>query len=631
MLYQSHCSGWASLIQNSWLRCSQNLQQSGCAEDLRSNRLASAFKQRFLKGVDEIGDVIRGEVERRVARLDAGARTKEDSSSSSSEDELEDDDPPAKGNVKGHSARNKAILERAYQHTQNITHAEKIALAEQTGLKPRQVTIWFQNRRNRAAKKAREQAAAAAALADEDDEDDKVAPATRQTKRSQQERKRKLATLNPDTAGPRRPQATPSSQHDNSNSFLSFNVGATAAAHARKRSRIEESRSPSAGSSCSDASAASALTAFSYQSQSSATTYTTHRSDSYSSTGYSDNDDSSSVFGETSVDVPLFRQGSGIAAEDNDSQPQSDRQWVDACKSSSLANALNAPVVSQPGQVGTNHGDDLVFPPDSNVPRYDLSDLDLSSESLSQTLQDSYEEAVAWSKINTMRQSWQHQPQLPSADPSSQTNEDEWEDVEMDQGQPPSQPFSATKTPRKNKSRSYSSTLGMAILESPSRNVQAALDSRSKSDATPTQDSFDSQPSTWNGDLGSSLSGGELSDAWLAELEAMLSSPDAICIPNASPSQAQAQESAQTVPQQPIPAITLTDIEMSESDRAAFSWAQIVPASDSALESSGETMLMPQLGEVQHEAQPWFDPSYGFVPPPLASVSAEGTFAFATV
>ena len=48
-----------------------------------------------------------------------------------------------------HSAHAIAILERAFEHAPNITQAEKYTLAHATGLQPRQVTIWFQNRRNR--------------------------------------------------------------------------------------------------------------------------------------------------------------------------------------------------------------------------------------------------------------------------------------------------------------------------------------------------------------------------------------------------------------------------------------------------------------------------------------------------
>ncbi|WFC98193.1 hypothetical protein MYAM1_000917 [Malassezia yamatoensis] len=50
-----------------------------------------------------------------------------------------------------HNAKAIAILETAFQHAPNITQAEKYKLAEATGLQPRQVTIWFQNRRNRRA------------------------------------------------------------------------------------------------------------------------------------------------------------------------------------------------------------------------------------------------------------------------------------------------------------------------------------------------------------------------------------------------------------------------------------------------------------------------------------------------
>ncbi|KAJ1035143.1 hypothetical protein NDA18_000740 [Ustilago nuda] len=50
---------------------------------------------------------------------------------------------------RGHDTDAVRILEQAFQHTPNITQAEKYRLAEVTGLKPKQVTIWFQNRRNR--------------------------------------------------------------------------------------------------------------------------------------------------------------------------------------------------------------------------------------------------------------------------------------------------------------------------------------------------------------------------------------------------------------------------------------------------------------------------------------------------
>jgi hypothetical protein len=47
----------------------------------------------------------------------------------------------SKGN-RGHDSDAVRILEQAFQHTPNITQAEKYRLAEVTGLQPKQVTIW---------------------------------------------------------------------------------------------------------------------------------------------------------------------------------------------------------------------------------------------------------------------------------------------------------------------------------------------------------------------------------------------------------------------------------------------------------------------------------------------------------
>nr|WJN24835.1 homeodomain transcription factor bW [Pseudozyma flocculosa] len=51
--------------------------------------------------------------------------------------------------TRGHGAEATRILEQAFSYTETITPAERIRLAELTGLKQHQVTIWFQNRRNR--------------------------------------------------------------------------------------------------------------------------------------------------------------------------------------------------------------------------------------------------------------------------------------------------------------------------------------------------------------------------------------------------------------------------------------------------------------------------------------------------
>ncbi|CBQ67985.1 homeodomain transcription factor bW2 [Sporisorium reilianum SRZ2] len=55
--------------------------------------------------------------------------------------------------ARGHDSDAIRILEQAFEITPNITQAEKFRLAEVTGLQPKQVTIWFQNRRNRKGRK----------------------------------------------------------------------------------------------------------------------------------------------------------------------------------------------------------------------------------------------------------------------------------------------------------------------------------------------------------------------------------------------------------------------------------------------------------------------------------------------
>ncbi|CAO1634119.1 unnamed protein product [Sympodiomycopsis kandeliae] len=50
---------------------------------------------------------------------------------------------------RGHSPQARAILERAYFYSKNVTRAETRCLAEATGLQPRQIVVWYQNRRNR--------------------------------------------------------------------------------------------------------------------------------------------------------------------------------------------------------------------------------------------------------------------------------------------------------------------------------------------------------------------------------------------------------------------------------------------------------------------------------------------------
>ncbi|CAD6935455.1 unnamed protein product [Tilletia controversa] len=67
----------------------------------------------------------------------------DDDSSSSSDDAVD------AGGARKHPPQALRILELAFERTSNITHAEKNRIARAIGLTPRQVTVWFQNRRNR--------------------------------------------------------------------------------------------------------------------------------------------------------------------------------------------------------------------------------------------------------------------------------------------------------------------------------------------------------------------------------------------------------------------------------------------------------------------------------------------------
>lgn len=60
---------------------------------------------------------------------------------SGTDDSMQNSIADGKAN-RGHDSEAVQILEQAFQHTPNITQAEKYRLAEVTGLQPKQVTIW---------------------------------------------------------------------------------------------------------------------------------------------------------------------------------------------------------------------------------------------------------------------------------------------------------------------------------------------------------------------------------------------------------------------------------------------------------------------------------------------------------
>ncbi|KAE8271480.1 hypothetical protein A4X09_0g845 [Tilletia walkeri] len=101
---------------------------------------------------DTLQDIVLAAVEDGKKRLEIDVSD----SAADDDDGLDDDDSDSddeaadlSGARKQHPPQALAILERAFERTNNITHAEKNRIAKAIGLTPRQVTVWFQNRRNR--------------------------------------------------------------------------------------------------------------------------------------------------------------------------------------------------------------------------------------------------------------------------------------------------------------------------------------------------------------------------------------------------------------------------------------------------------------------------------------------------
>ncbi|KAE8234920.1 hypothetical protein CF326_g37 [Tilletia indica] len=99
---------------------------------------------------DSFQDVLLVAVEDGKKRLEIDVSDSAADDDESDDDESDSDDEAADQSTrKQHPAQALAILERAFERTNNITHAEKNRIAKAIGLTPRQVTVWFQNRRNR--------------------------------------------------------------------------------------------------------------------------------------------------------------------------------------------------------------------------------------------------------------------------------------------------------------------------------------------------------------------------------------------------------------------------------------------------------------------------------------------------
>lgn len=132
-LYERHVTQLKHMY-STWFQSAQRRWAATYAEHLPLFR--QLFEVQCEQAAREVRQVILALVDERLERFQQDARTAAVSK-------------PGGEVHRGHSEHALAILENAFEHAPNITHAEKHTLAQMTGLQPRQVTIWFQNRRNR--------------------------------------------------------------------------------------------------------------------------------------------------------------------------------------------------------------------------------------------------------------------------------------------------------------------------------------------------------------------------------------------------------------------------------------------------------------------------------------------------
>ncbi|PWN27136.1 hypothetical protein BDZ90DRAFT_186819 [Jaminaea rosea] len=152
-----------------------SLEGTSEQQDLYIKALQSQYSRRTMECIQVLYDSLKKRFVAYQVDVDSAASTAESSSESDDGD----------GCPRGHRPAAVMILERAYAHAQNITQAEKRKLAELTGLQPRQVVIWFQNRRNR---KVKTQRRSVLEVKQEDDAAAASPPASRKRQRDHDER-----------------------------------------------------------------------------------------------------------------------------------------------------------------------------------------------------------------------------------------------------------------------------------------------------------------------------------------------------------------------------------------------------------------------------------------------------------
>ncbi|CAD6950169.1 unnamed protein product [Tilletia caries] len=109
------------------------------------------FMQRKCDSLQKVmlATVQEGKKRLEVEVSESAAEDEDDDDASDDDSSSSSDDAADAGGARKHPPQALRILELAFERTSNITHAEKNRIARAIGLTPRQVTVWFQNRRNR--------------------------------------------------------------------------------------------------------------------------------------------------------------------------------------------------------------------------------------------------------------------------------------------------------------------------------------------------------------------------------------------------------------------------------------------------------------------------------------------------
>nr|CAI59735.1 homeodomain transcription factor bW3 [Sporisorium reilianum] len=146
-LYENKLEALRHVYLDTYREAATSLHRLAQPDETFYSSFRDALRRRFSTQAGRLWDIILGEVDKLTGAhqvFTAGPPDFGQGSLTPSTDTK---------TARGHDLDAIRILEQAFEITPNITQAEKFRLAEVTGLQPKQVTIWFQNRRNRKGRK----------------------------------------------------------------------------------------------------------------------------------------------------------------------------------------------------------------------------------------------------------------------------------------------------------------------------------------------------------------------------------------------------------------------------------------------------------------------------------------------